>query len=50
MSNFNEFKQLLLLDLGDELFISLADIINKRLTNFTVCRLEIETNIAAMLS
>jgi hypothetical protein len=40
----------LLLDLGDQLFVSLAEIINKRLSRFKTYRLEIETNIAVMLS
>lgn len=50
MSTLSEFKEILLLELGDQLFVSLADIINKRLPNFKSYKLEIETNIAVMLS
>lgn len=50
MSALPEFKQILLLDLGDKLFVSLAEIINKRMPTFKSYKLEIETNIAAMLS
>lgn len=50
MSTLPEFKQILLLDLGDQLFVSLAEIINKRLGRFKTYKLEIETNIAVMLS
>lgn len=50
MSTLPEFKEILLLELGDKLFMSLAEIINKRLPNFNLYKLEIETNIVAMLS
>ena len=50
MSTLSEFKEILLLELGDSLFVSLAEIINKRLPTFKVYKLEIETNIAVMLS
>jgi len=50
MSTLSEFKEILLLELGDKLFVSLADIINKRLPTFKQYKLEIETNIAVMLS
>jgi len=50
MSTLQEFKEILLLELGDKLFVSLADIINKRMPSFHLYKLEIETNIAVMLS
>lgn len=50
MSALPEFKQILLLELGDKLFVSLAEIINKRMPTFVNYKLEIETNIVAMLS
>lgn len=50
MSTLPEFKQILLFELGDKLFVALADIINKRIASFTHYKLEIETEIAAMLA
>lgn len=50
MSTLPEFKKILLLDLGDKLFVALADIINKRLQHFIKYKLEIETQIASMLA
>lgn len=50
MSTLPEFKKILLLDLGDKLFVALADIINKRLQHFNKYKLEIETQIACMLA
>jgi hypothetical protein len=40
----------LLFELGDKLFVALAEIINKRMASFTQYKLEIETQIAAMLA
>jgi len=50
MATLPEFKQILLLELGDQLFVALADIINKRMPSFTSYKLEIETQIVAMLA
>jgi hypothetical protein len=50
MSTLPEFKQILLFELGDKLFVALADIINKRMASFTQYKLEIETQIVAMLA
>lgn len=50
MAEMPEFKRILLIDQGDKMFQSLADIINIHLSRFTQYRLEIETAIVSMLS
>ena len=50
MAEMSEFKRILLIDQGDKMFQSLADIINRHLGRFTQYRLEIETAIVSMLS
>ena len=50
MAEMSEFKRILLIDQGDKMFQSLADIINRHLSSYTQYRLEIETAIVSMLS
>lgn len=50
MSTLSDFRQILLLELGDTLFVSLAEIINKRLQHFNKYKLEIETQIVCLLA
>lgn len=50
LSTFVEFKTILLFELGDLLFVTLAEIINRRMSGFKKYKLEIETNIVALLS
>jgi len=49
MSTLEDFKSILLVDLGDKLFCSLADIINQKIKPIHY-KLEIETNIVSMLT
>ena len=45
-----QFKAIILIDIGDELFPALAQIISTRLATFTLCPLEIETELIGFLA
>lgn len=45
-----QFKAIILIDIGDQLFPSLANILSSRLEKFTLCPLEIEVELIGFLA
>ena len=50
MAAIPQFKAAILIDFGDMLFPELVKIIEKRLSTFEKCRIEIETQIVTFLA
>ena len=50
MAAVPEFKEIILIEVGDELFINLAQILSHRLKEFVQCKLEIEVELVAFLA